>query len=75
MNINLQGYKLQDSSIWLQVYADNVVNLLFFLFKESQENLKNLFLKLEKTAAKVGLQCNERKTAYMFVSKRQLYPT
>lgn len=25
----------------------------------------NVFLKLEKTAAKVGLQCNEGKTVYM----------
>jgi hypothetical protein len=40
------------------------------LLKESQKNLKNVFLKLEKTAVKVRLQSNEGKTAYISVSRR-----
>ena len=65
MNINIQGYKLQESSIGLLAYENDVV-----LLKYSHEKLKNLFLKLKKTAVKVGLQCNEGRTAYMFVSRR-----
>jgi len=33
-----------------------------------------MFLKLEKAAAKVGLQCNEEKTAYMMVKRRESFP-
>jgi len=69
INVNRQGFKLQDSSIGLLAYADDAV-----LLEESQESLKNLFLKLEKIAAKVRLQCKEGKTAYMFVGRRQLHP-
>jgi hypothetical protein len=68
INVNNQGFKLQDSSIELLAYADDVV-----LLGESQESLKNIFLKLEKAAAKVGLQCNEGKTAYMCVDRRKLH--
>ncbi|VVC39091.1 Reverse transcriptase domain [Cinara cedri] len=67
ININNQGFKLQDSSIELLAYADDIV-----LLGESQDSLKNIFLKLEKAAAKVGLQCNEGKTAYMCVERRKL---
>ncbi|KAL4120341.1 hypothetical protein QTP88_013055 [Uroleucon formosanum] len=68
INVNNQGFKLQDSSIELLAYADDVV-----LLGESQESLKIIFLKLKKAAAKVGLQCNEGKTAYMCVDRRKLH--
>jgi hypothetical protein len=68
INVNNQGFKLQDSSIELLAYADDVV-----LLRESQESLKNIFFKLEKAAAKVVLQCNEGKTSYMCVDRRKLH--
>jgi len=69
INVNNQDFKLQDSSIELLAYADDVV-----LLGESQKSTKNILLKLEKAVAKVGLHCNEGKTAYMCVDRRQLRP-
>ncbi|KAL4092204.1 hypothetical protein QTP88_026743 [Uroleucon formosanum] len=68
INVNNQGFKLQNSSIKLLAYMDDVV-----LLREYQERPKNIFLKLEKAAAKVGLQSNEGKTAYMCVDRRKLH--
>jgi hypothetical protein len=45
-----EGIRLQDTSIGLLAYADDIV-----LMEESNDRLKNLFSKLYKAASKVGL--------------------
>jgi hypothetical protein len=72
INVNNQDIKLQDSSIELLASAENII--IKIILGESQESLKNVLLKLEKAAAKVELQCNKGKTAYMCVGRRQLHP-
>jgi hypothetical protein len=61
-----KGVKLQDSSIGLLAYADDLV-----LMEESPNVLKSLFDRLQRLAAKVGLQINETKTEYMVVGRRE----
>jgi len=62
-----EGIRLQDTSIGLLAYADDIV-----LMEESQNRLKTLFNRLYKVASKVGLSVNEGKTEYMFSSRRGL---
>ncbi|XP_050439190.1 uncharacterized protein LOC126844814 [Adelges cooleyi] len=65
--------KLQDSSIGLLAYADDLV-----LMEESPNALKSLFGRLQRMASKVGLQTNETKTEYMVVGRREtagVYPS
>ncbi|KAL4123306.1 hypothetical protein QTP88_015504 [Uroleucon formosanum] len=61
------GIRLQNTSIGILAYADDIV-----LMEESQDSLKSLFSKLHKAASKVGLCVNEGKTEYMFLSRREL---
>jgi hypothetical protein len=62
-----EGIRLQDTSIGLLAYVDDIV-----LMKESQDRLKILFSRLHKAALKVRLCVNEEKTEYMFLSRRGL---
>jgi hypothetical protein len=62
-----EGIRLQDKSIGLLAYADDIV-----LMEESQDRLKILFSRLHKAASKVGLCVNEEKTEYMFLSRKGL---
>ncbi|XP_025203119.1 uncharacterized protein LOC112600160 [Melanaphis sacchari] len=63
-----EGIRLQDKSISLLAYADDIV-----LMEESQDRLKILFSRLHKAASKVGLCVNEEKTEYMFLSRLPFY--
>lgn len=51
-----KGVKLQESSIAVLAYADDVV-----LMRKSHDNLRSLFTRLEEKAKKVELQVNEEK--------------
>ncbi|KAL4154026.1 hypothetical protein QTP88_001859 [Uroleucon formosanum] len=62
-----KGIRLQNTSIGVLAYADDIV-----LMEESQDSLKSLFSKLHKAASKVGQCVNEGKTEYMFLSRREL---
>jgi hypothetical protein len=59
-----EGVKLQDSSLGLLVYANDLV-----LMEESPNTLKLLFNRLQSMVSKVGLQINESKTEYLVVSR------
>lgn len=61
-----EGIRLQDTSIGIPAYADDIV-----LMEEFQDRLKSLFSRLHKAASKVGLCVNEEKTEYMFLSRRE----
>jgi hypothetical protein len=60
-----EGVNLQGHNIRLLPYADDLVLII-----ESQEELKSLFTRLEKSSAKIGLRVNEEKTKYMVVRKQ-----
>jgi len=60
-----EGVNLQDHTIGLLAYADDLV-----LITESQNELKSLFRRLEKSSAKIGLRINEEKTKYMVVRRQ-----
>jgi hypothetical protein len=62
-----ESIRLQDTSIGLPAYADDIV-----LMEEFQDRLKFLFSRLYKEASKVGLCVNEGKTKYMVLSIRGL---
>jgi len=68
-----EGLKLQDSSIGLLAYVDDLV-----LMGESSNVLKSLFNCLQRLASKVVLQINKPKTEYMVVGRREtagVYPS
>jgi hypothetical protein len=67
MNMGQQeGVNLQGHTIILLAYADDLV-----LVTESQEELKSLFRRLEKSSSKIGLRVNEEKTKYMVVRRQK----
>jgi len=68
-----KGVKLQDSSLDLLAYADDLV-----LMEESPNALKSLFNRLQRMASKVGLQISDPKIEYMIVGRRKtagMYPS
>jgi hypothetical protein len=62
-----EGIRLQETSIGLLAYADDIV-----LMEESQDRLKTLLSRLYKASSKIGICVNERKTEYMLMSRRGL---
>jgi hypothetical protein len=62
-----EGVKLQDSSIGLLAYADNLV-----LMEKSPNALKSLFYRLQSMASRVGVQINESKTEFMIGGRRKI---
>lgn len=59
MNIGPQGVKLQESSIALLTYANDLV-----FMNKSQDNLRSLFDRLEEAVKKVGLQLMKIKRSH-----------
>jgi len=70
IDVNQPGFKLQELFIGILVYTDDVM-----LLERLQGKLKDMFLKLKKSAANIRLQCNEKKTAYMMVKRRESFVT
>ncbi|KAE9535061.1 hypothetical protein AGLY_008353 [Aphis glycines] len=60
-----EGVNLQGHTIGLLAYADDLV-----LITESQNELKLLFRRLEKSLAKISLRINKEKTKYMSVKRK-----
>lgn len=60
-----EGVSLQESSVALLAYADDLV-----LMDKSHVDLRTLFGRLGKAAKKVGLQVNEGETEFMVAGRR-----
>lgn len=60
-----EGVNLQGHTIGLLAYADDLV-----LITESQNELKLLFKRLEKSLAKISLRINKEKTKYISVRRK-----
>jgi hypothetical protein len=60
-----EGVNLHNHTIRFLAYADDLV-----LITESQNEIKSLFRRLEKSSVKIGLHINEEKKKYMVVRRQ-----
>ena len=62
---------LKEAQVWIETARRNINNLRYAddttLMAESEEELKNLLMKVKEESEKVGLKLNIHKTAWLLV--------